>query len=214
MLSKLLCWFGVLLVIEKYLIRNTVLAISTRFIEVVSWFDPWKSRHFVLLFSWPPVRGVCPNHDVVMFQPRTLTPQYLGSAFNCYASYSNLLNLLRPSPTFSDFLLPSQPFAWFTSRGKSAPAHGHFTVYLRHADTKDNSPTWVSPVSIPASRDPSLFSSSSDSSGSLSPLPLPHLPDFQCSSLAVAKISFNVALSCFLSAVCLHHGSRRFPPTL
>ena len=33
------------------------------------------------------VRGVYPNHEVVMFQPRTVTSTYLGSVFNCYISY-------------------------------------------------------------------------------------------------------------------------------
>ena len=54
----------------------------------------------LLLFSWPPVRGVFLNYEVVVFQPRTVTPTYLGC-------YSTLLNPLRPS-------LPS---AWFTSGG-------------------------------------------------------------------------------------------------
>ena len=51
-----------------------------------------------LLFSWPPVRGLCLNHEVVMFQPSTVTPLYLGSVVNCYVSYSTLINPLRPSP--------------------------------------------------------------------------------------------------------------------
>ena len=111
MLSKLLCWFGVLLVIEKYLIRHTVISISPRFILVVSWFEQWKSRHCVLLFSWTPVRVVFLNNDVVVFQPRTVTPPYLGSAVNFYASYSTLLNPIHPYP----------PSAWFLSGGCSQP---------------------------------------------------------------------------------------------
>ena len=48
----------------------------------------------LLLFAWPPVRVVCLNHDVVMFQPWTGTPPYLGSVVNFYVSYSTLLNPL------------------------------------------------------------------------------------------------------------------------
>ena len=51
----------------------------------------------LLLFAWPPVCGVCLNHEVVMFQTCKVTPLYLGSVINCYISYSTLLNLLRPS---------------------------------------------------------------------------------------------------------------------
>ena len=61
-----------------------------------------------LLFSRQPVCGVCTNHEVVMFQPRTVTPPYLGSAINSYLSYSTLINPFRPSP----------PSAWFPSGGR------------------------------------------------------------------------------------------------
>ena len=30
-------------------------------------------------FTWPPVRAVCPNYEVVVFQPLTVTPPHLGS---------------------------------------------------------------------------------------------------------------------------------------
>ena len=64
----------------------------------------------LLLFDWPPVRGVCPNHEVVMFQPRTATPPYLGSVVKCYVSISTLLNLLRPSPPLSSLIRPPPDF--------------------------------------------------------------------------------------------------------
>ena len=38
----------------------------------------------LLLFSWPPVREVCPNYEVVMFQTQKGTPPDLGSVTNCY----------------------------------------------------------------------------------------------------------------------------------
>ena len=57
----------------------------------------------LFLFSCPPVRGVCSNHEVVMFQPRTVTPPYLGSVINCYVATPFFLTrsaLLRPPPDF------------------------------------------------------------------------------------------------------------------
>ena len=122
----------------------------------------------LLLFAWPIVRGVCLNHEVAMFQPRTVTPLYLGSIINCYVSYSTLLKPLCPSP----------PSSWFPSGGGvPAPAPGHSPVYFRSAYTQDNFTTWASPVFVPASRDPSLPDLSSGSSASLSPPPLPRLLD-------------------------------------
>ena len=38
----------------------------------------------LLLFSWPPVREVCPKYEVVIFQPWTGNPPALGSFDNCY----------------------------------------------------------------------------------------------------------------------------------
>ena len=57
----------------------------------------------MLLLAWPPVRRERPNHEVVMLQPRTVIPPYLGSAVNCYVSTSFFLThsaLIRPPPTF------------------------------------------------------------------------------------------------------------------
>ena len=73
----------------------------------------------LLLYTCPPVRGVCPNYEVVMFQPQTVTPPYLGSVINCYVRYSTLLNPLHPSP----------PSACFPSGGGvPSPAPGHSLV--------------------------------------------------------------------------------------
>ena len=49
-----------------------------------------------LLFSWPPIREVCPNYEVVMFQPRIGTPPDLVSVANCY-----VVILIKPDTTFS-----------------------------------------------------------------------------------------------------------------
>ena len=47
------------------------------------------SKTTILLFSWPPVREVCLNYEVVMFQPCTGTPQYL----------LYITNMLQTSPS-------------------------------------------------------------------------------------------------------------------
>ena len=53
----------------------------------------------VLLCLRPPVRGVCPNHEVVVFQPWTGTAPDLGAVAN-YTFYSN-----PPAPPVSTGLL-------------------------------------------------------------------------------------------------------------
>ena len=65
---------------------------------------------FFVLLSWPPVCGVCPNHEVVMFQPRTVTPPYLVSVVNSYLATPFFL-------TLSALLCPSLPSPWFPSGG-------------------------------------------------------------------------------------------------
>ena len=53
-----------------------------------------------MCFSRPPVCEVCPNYEVVVFQPCTVTPPHLGSC--CL-----LLNFktIPPAPTFSSAVL-------------------------------------------------------------------------------------------------------------
>ena len=44
--------------------------------NISAWLDQIELRNWLnqlLLFAWPPVRGVCPNHEVMMFQPRTMS---------------------------------------------------------------------------------------------------------------------------------------------
>ena len=45
---------------------------------------------YVCVCNCPPVHEVCPNYDVVMFQPRTETPPHLGSV-------ASVTNLIQPS---------------------------------------------------------------------------------------------------------------------
>ena len=55
---------------------------------------------FLLFFlTWPPVRELCKNHEVVMFQPRTGTSPYLGSF-----AIVNLISILF-LPTCFNYLL-------------------------------------------------------------------------------------------------------------
>ena len=54
---------------------------------------------YVYVYFWPPVRTVCPNHDVVVFQPRTGTAPDLVSVAN-YTFYYN-----RPAPPVSTVFL-------------------------------------------------------------------------------------------------------------
>ena len=63
--------------------------------------------HIVVVFNRPTVREVCPEYDMVEFQPRTLTLPYLGSV----AFHYILIYPLRPK-TISPFfwIIPSPIF--------------------------------------------------------------------------------------------------------
>ena len=50
----------------------------------------------LLLLNWPSVHEVCPNHNVVMLQPRTGTSMDVGSVSNCYVAI--LLSPALPFP--------------------------------------------------------------------------------------------------------------------
>ena len=50
----------------------------------------------LFFFFWPPVLEVCPNYEVVVYQPWTGTPLDLGSVANCYVAI-----ILIPDPPFS-----------------------------------------------------------------------------------------------------------------
>ena len=89
------------------------------FIKISVILNPEKLLNLFLLLAWSTVRGVCPNHEVVMFRHRTLTPLYLGFFINCYVATPFFLTrstLLRPPP---DFPLGGVP----------APASIHSPVY-------------------------------------------------------------------------------------
>ena len=138
-----------------------------------------------------------------MFQPWTVTPP--KPRLCCLLLYSLLLESSPPPPP--DF---GCPYGGGTTFSPPPPpptstllSHGIIRPPGRHPSpsqyTKNTSPL------------PNHLLSESNSSSP--PSPLPHLMDSCCyHSLAAAKISSNVHLSCFSAATCCHHISWSFPP--
>ena len=60
----------------------------------------------LLFLDWPPVRAICPNHEVVVFQTWTGTDPYLGSV----AIFTTFIDSSRPT-CFNRFWI-----YWFPSR--------------------------------------------------------------------------------------------------
>ena len=75
-----------------------------------------------MLCNWPQVCEVCLNYEVVVFQPRTVTPPHLGSVANVtnfifippappdstvFLDYSCLYSILTPTTTSSSSSNPS-----------------------------------------------------------------------------------------------------------
>ena len=92
---------------------------------------PLYAPRFTLLlfFSWPPVYEMCPNYEVVMFQPQTGTPTDLGSISIFYINI-----LFSPAPPFTpDTQCPpggatsSLPFPLYLV-DLLAPTQDHFTT--------------------------------------------------------------------------------------
>ena len=104
----------------------------------------WKNQlivycHFVLvvvvLFR-PLVREVCPNYDVVVFQPRTLTTPHLG----CLRLTSHFNLAILPHIfllSFMDHLPPPFPTA-------SPPAAVHFSKLSRFTQSTPPLPAQIS----------------------------------------------------------------------
>ena len=80
----------------------------------------------LLLCVWPSVCVMCPNHDVVVFQPWTGTAPYLGSVAN-YTFYSN-----PPSPSVSTIFSGYFDCSHLSYRPtiRRVPPH---TPYLNHS---------------------------------------------------------------------------------
>ena len=113
-----------------------------------------------------------------------------------------LLNLIPPFLYATQFL-PGRPTHYWP-----LPIY----VYNRLVPTQDHPTTWASPISVPSYQYPLLPDSDSDTYSR--PPPSPQIPDSRHSALATAKISSNIALRCFQSAVFRQHISRSLPPTL
>ena len=117
-------------------------------------------HNLLLLFSCPPVREVCPNYEVVMFQPQTGTPPDLCSVDNCYIA------ILLNTP------IPSLPAARFPPRGDTHARPVPLSLSHFHVSTQDYSDTCVSPIFVAVYRGRSPPASDSYSATSLPPLPL------------------------------------------
>ena len=78
-----------------------------------------------LLLSWPPVRELCPNHEVVVFQPQTGTSPDLGSITYCYIAV-----LLSPTPPFPS---ASQCLPEGATHSCLSPSHHNNTIMLHTA---------------------------------------------------------------------------------
>ena len=137
----------------------------------------------LLLLSWPPVRALCLNYKVVMFQPQKGISPDLDSDTNCYVTM-----LLSPIPPFLST-------ARCPPGGETRSRPFSLSIANRHVPTQDHPPTRASPVSITAYQYSSL--PDSDYVTSSHTLPSPRLPDYHRCSLAASKISSNVSLNCF-----------------
>ena len=84
-------------------------------IYISTWFlaETWCVCVCVCVCNRLPVQQVCTNYEVVVFQPRTVTPPYLGSFAYCYTFklglpphlflpfYGELFSLLFPTASAS-----------------------------------------------------------------------------------------------------------------
>ena len=146
-------------------------------------FPIFQMVKWLLLFSWPPVCGVCTNYEVETFQPWKGTSPDLGSVTYCYVAM-----LLGTDPSFP-------PTTRCPPGGSVSSCPFPLSLSGRLVPTQDHFPTRVSPVFVPAYCGPSL--PKLDSATSPPPPSSSHLPDSQHCALAATKISSNVVLSCF-----------------
>ena len=158
--------------------------------------------YILLLFARKPVRGVCLNYEVMIFQPWKVTPTYLCSVVNRYVSYSTLLNPLRSSP----------PSAWFYSGGGACtrtwtlycllPSYSHTGLFF-HLGVTCLCPSIPRPIALCP-----IFFLLCVTLSSASATPA----GFTMSLPFWWRNIFKVAIRCFLAAVYLHQGSRSLPP--
>ena len=70
-----------------------------------------------VLYLWPPVREVCTNYEVVVFQPRTLNPPHLG-----YLCLTLQFNIALPPHLFL-LLFLDHSFSLVTTASPSVAVH-------------------------------------------------------------------------------------------
>ena len=144
---------------------------------------------------WPPVCEVCPNYEVVEFQPRTFTTPYLGSVAYFYVAY-----LLKPPHLL---LLPSNVLPPQMSSSALVP-HGIIRPPGHHPSPSQNTKTLH-----PHFPHPSLPETDSSSTPSSPPFLL-----YSCRRRyhAATKTYFNIAFIFCSTAACFYQGSQNFPP--
>ena len=130
-----------------------------RHIESVIMSDNfWVIYCDVIWCNRPPVRDVCPNHEMVLFQPHTVTPPYLGSVAYRYTFKLGLPPHLFLLPfhglfVFPSFLPPPHPYSFIAEAlfffNYSPPslllqiaAH----IYLSYFFTSKNPPLYIHPM--------------------------------------------------------------------
>ena len=87
--------------------------------------------------NWPPVHEVCPNFEVVVFQPRIVTPPHLGTV----AIVTKFISSPPAPPDSTIFLYISFPSSILTpppsiSRSSSYPSHFLYLLPASSPGTK------------------------------------------------------------------------------
>ena len=113
----------------------------------------------LLFFAWPMVLVVCPNHEVLVFQPRTGNDPYLGSI----VIFTNILDSSRPT-CFNRFCISHfRPWKWFLSLPHIPPVDAAFLYCFNRFSPPPNSPGRGETVHLygaPTLRLPPLFCAS------------------------------------------------------
>ena len=102
---------------------------------------PMYSWHCFCCWYCPSVHEVCPNYEVVDFQPQTLTTMELGSLSHFYI---HLLNPTHPPLLPSDVLSPQLSYSVLIPHGIICPSGRHLSP-SKHTK-KTLSPYLPSPV--------------------------------------------------------------------
>ena len=134
----------------------------------------------MLLFYWSSFYDVCPNYEVVMFQPWTGTPPDLGFVANCFVAM-----LIIPT-------LPFPPATQYPPRKDTRYCPFPISISDHLVPTQYQLPNRESLVFVSSYKFTSF--PELESANSSPPPPFPRLLNFRCHALAVTKISSNIAL--------------------